>query len=253
MIIACSTLCFAKLSLDEALQTIRRLSFTKADLAIQEQGPHLRPSEVVADVSKVSQKLKASTVAFAAFHVNLGDQDTPLIRGQLRAILRLARLLSVPLITVPAAAAGTDFNQDVSRLKEWSQFARTEGVMLCIETRAGTLTADPLGAMELCRRVPTLGLTLDPSYYLVGPHADANYDQLMPHVRHVRLRDTGHRPEDFQVRIGQGEMDYGRIISMLERCAFDRALCVDIVDVADSPFPIEPEVRKLKYLLESLI
>jgi sugar phosphate isomerase/epimerase len=253
MIIACSTLCFAKLPLDEALQTIRRLSFTKADLAIHEEGPHLRPSEVVADVAKVSQKLKASTLGFAAFHVNLGDQDTPMVRGQLRAILRLARLLAVPLISVPAAAAGSDLNHDVLRLKEWSQFARTEGVMLCIETRAGTLTADPLGALELCKRVPTIGITLDPSHYHVRPHAGANYDQLIPHVRHVRLRDTGHRPEEFQVRVGQGELDFGRITGMLERCAYDRALTVDIVDVADSPFPVEPEVRKLMYLLESLI
>lgn len=253
MFIACSTLCFAKLPVDEALQIIRRLGFTKTDLAIHEDGPHLRPSEVAADVPKTVHKLKASNLGFCAFHVELGEPDTPVSRGHLRSVFRLARLLAVPLVTVPAGPIGSDIAHDAQRLKEWGQLARAEGVMLCVETRAGTLTADPLGAAELCRRVPHLGLTLDPSHYTCGPHAGVNYEALMPHVRHVRLRDTGHKLEEFQVRVGQGEIDYGRIISMLERQGYQRALTVDIRDVADSAFPIEPEVRKLKYLLESLI
>ena len=60
-------------------------------------------------------------------------------------------------------------------------------------------------------------------------------------------------PDQFQVRVGQGEIEYGRVIANLERCGYDRALTVDIRDVPDSPFPIDPEVRKLKYLLESLV
>ena len=111
---------------------------------------------------------------------------------------------------------------------------------------------DPLGALELCRRIPGLGLTLDPSHYLVGPHGERNYDALFPYVRHVRLRDTGKKPEDFQVRVGQGELEYGRIISHLAKHRYDRGLTVDVRSVPDRPFPVEPEMRKLKYLLESL-
>ena len=107
--------------------------------------------------------------------------------------------------------------------------------------------------MQLCQRVPGLGLTLDPSHYLAGPHGPVNYDPLFPFVRHVRLRDSGPRPDQFQVRVGQGEVEYGRIISHLDRYRYDRALTVDVRDVPDNPFPVEPEVRKLKYLLESLV
>ena len=56
-----------------------------------------------------------------------------------------------------------------------------------------------------------------------------------------------------EVRIGQGELEYGRVVTHLERCGYARCLTVDVRDVADSPFPVEPEVRKLKYLLESLV
>src|SRR5262245_31661698 len=56
--VACSTLCFGKHSLDKALRTIGDLRFAKVDLAIREDGPHLKPSEVAADVHHVAQWLK---------------------------------------------------------------------------------------------------------------------------------------------------------------------------------------------------
>jgi sugar phosphate isomerase/epimerase len=196
--------------------------------------------------------LKAANLPFAAFHLSIGCEDPAEARKQFRASCRLARVSTVPVVTIAAAPLGCDFDAEVYRLAEWLKLAETEGVILTVETAAATVTADPLGAIELCRRVPGLALTLDPSHYHAGPH-HYDYDALYPHVRHVRLRDTGNTPEQFQVRIGQGEIEYGKIISHLDRCHYDRALTVDIRDVPDSPFPVEPELRKLKYLLESLV
>ena len=253
MFVACSTLCFSRLPLEEALRVIREMNFPKADLAIHEAGPHLRPADVAADVGKVAQKLRASNLGFAAFHLEFGDAGAADALKELRAVCRLGRLLAAPMMTVPAAPLGADLDAEVARLKEWVQVAATEGVILTVETRSDTVTADPAGAKELCERVPGLGLTLDPSHYLAGPHGPAGFDGLYPFVRHVRLRDSGTKPEHFQVRVGQGEVEYGRIITALGRYKYDRALTVDVRDVPDNPFPVEPEVRKLKYLLESLI
>ena len=250
--VACSTLCFSRLSLEEALHVIREMQFPKGDLAIGESGSHLTPREVAEDVTRIAQRLKASNLPLAAFHVGLAAGDSDLARKQLRAVCRLARLSTVPLVTVAAAPRGSGFDEETKRLSEWSKVAESEGVILTIETHSETLTADPLGALELCRRVPGLCITLDPSHYLIGPHGERNYDALFPYVRHVRLRDTGKLPEQFQVRVGQGELEYGRIISQLEKFHYDRALTVDIRDVPEGPFPVEPEVRKLKYLVESL-
>lgn len=252
MYVACSTLSFSKLTLEDALRTVREMRFTKADLAIHDDGPHLTPAEVVADMGRVAQRLKAANLPLAAIHLSIGTTDAAEARAQFRAVCRLARVSTVPLVTVPVAAVGSDFDSEVCRLKDWVKVAEMEGVILAAETSTATLTADPLGAAELCRRVPGLTLTLDPSHYHIGPHP-ANYDCLYSYVRHVRLRDTGTAPEQFQVRIGQGEMEYGKIITQLDRCRYDRALSVDIRDVPDNPFPVEPEVRKLKYLLESLV
>jgi sugar phosphate isomerase/epimerase len=251
--VACSTLCFSRLSLEDALRTVREMRFTKADLAIHDEGPHLTPAEVAADVARIAQRLKAANLPLAAIHLRGGSADTDEFRKQFRAVCRLARVSTVPLLTVPAAAAGSDFDAEVSRLTELAKLAEGEGVILTLETHGETITADPLGAAELCRRVPGLGLTLDPSHYFVGPHGPVNHDCLAQYVRHVRLRDSGTTPEQFQVRIGQGQIEYGKIISQLDRFRYDRALTVDVRDVPDSPFPVEPEVRKLKYLLESLV
>jgi sugar phosphate isomerase/epimerase len=250
--VACSTLSFSKLSLEDALRTVREMRFTKADLAVHADGPHLTPAEVAADLGRAAQRLKAANLPLAAIHLNVGPADPAAAREQFRAVCRLARVSTCPLVTIPAAPLGGDFGAELCRLAGLVKVAETEGVILAVETNGGTLTADPAGAAELCRRTPGLALTLDPSHYHVGPHA-GNYDALYPYVRHVRLRDTGNRPDLFQVRIGQGELEYGKIVAALDRARYDRALTVDVRDVPDNPFPVEPEMRKLKYLLESLV
>ena len=60
MYVACSTQCFAKYPLERALRIIGELEFSKLDVAIHEQGPHLRPSEVAADAIEAALA-KAST------------------------------------------------------------------------------------------------------------------------------------------------------------------------------------------------
>ena len=91
------------------------------------------------------------------------------------------------------------------------------------------MTQDPATAVVLCDNVKGLGLTLDPSHYICGPHSGESYDQVFPYVYHVRLRDTS--KDQLQVRVGQGLIEYGKLISQLARVRYDRALSVDILPV----------------------
>jgi sugar phosphate isomerase/epimerase len=250
--VACSTLCFARYPLEQALRTIAELEFSKVDVAIHESGPHIRPSEVAADLSLAAQRIRIGpSLSPAAFNVEIEADNEPEYHRQLLAICHLARLSTVPVITIPAAATGLD--AEAERLAKLARVVQAEGIVLTVETRMGTLTEYPEAAVELCRRVPGLGLTLDPSHYIAGPHQGKSYDQVFPFVRHVHLRDTGRRAEHFQVRVGQGEIEYGRIVSQLARVHYDRLLTVEICDIPDAPFAMDAEVRKLKYLLESLV
>src|SRR6185369_7804577 len=107
---------------------------------------------------------------------------------------------------------GTDFDQEVTRLKEQVAIAEGYGLVLTVETRIGTLTEMPGTAVKLCERVPGLGLTLDVSHYICGPNQNKPFDHVYPYVKHVHLRDTGRTPDKMQVRVGQGEIEYSRII-----------------------------------------
>jgi sugar phosphate isomerase/epimerase len=159
----------------------------------------------------------------------------------------------VPIITIRSASVEKPLDREAERLSGLVKIAGADGVILCVATVTGTHTEDPDKAVDLCKRVPSLSLTLDPSHYLAGPHQGKGFDQVLPYVRHVHFRDTKRGPNSFQVRIGQGDIEYGRIISQLARQRYSRLLTVDVCDIPDSPFAVQPEVRKLKYLLESLI
>ena len=254
MFVACNTLCFSREPLAKALRHIADLEFRKIDLAIVEAGEHLKPSEVAESLDGALAKIRnGPSMTPSALGVDFGDAEGPAFRRRFEAICRLAKAQTVAVITIPAAPAETPFDDEVRRLSALAGHASREGLVLALMTDSKTLTADPSVAAGLCKAVPGLGLTLDPSHYIQGPLAGGNYDEVFPHVQNVLLRDTGRKPGEFQVRVGQGEIEYGRIVNLLERHGYDRALTVSILDSLDSPFEVEVEVRKLKLLLESLI
>jgi sugar phosphate isomerase/epimerase len=252
--VACSTLCFDRYTFEDALRKISELEFKKIDVAVHEKCNHLKPSQVVQDVQAAAGKLRmASGLVPSAISVEIDAADGDEYDRQFSGVCRLARLCMVPLLTMPAAASGSSMDAEVQRLTRLNRIAEKDGLILTVETRLGTLTENPDTAVMLCERVPGLGLTLDPSHYIVGPHPVKTFDQVYPYVRHVHLRDTGRGPNQFQVQVGQGEVEYGRVIAQLTRFHYDRLLTVDIRDMPTAEAPKEHEVRKLKYLLESLV
>jgi sugar phosphate isomerase/epimerase len=248
--VACSSLCFTRYSLDETIRTIREQHFQKVDLAIHANGPHLTPSQVFSDLSRMVQKLKACNIAFAAIYCGHYDLSTDHDYSHFRAICRFARLMAIPSITLSPDLNQTDVAAESLRLAPFLKYAHAEGIVIGLETQSQGITGDLPKLKELLALNPKLKITFDPSYFA---ETWVNYDEIFEWICHVRLRDTGKTPEQFQVSVGQGELDFGKIITHLERVGYDRALSVDIRDVPDSPVPIDAEVRKLKYLLESLV
>src|SRR5262249_18182653 len=192
--VACSTLCFGRQPLEAALRLIAELEFHKFDLALHEGGRQLRPSEVAADVPASARRRWGPGLVPAAVSVEIDAAGEAEQLRQFRAVCRLARLSNVPLLTVAAAPVGTPLASEVKRLTRLGECADADGILLTVHTRNGTLTESPEEATQLCRRVPGLGLTYDPSHYLTGPHAAKAHDALWPFVRPVYLRDSGKGP-----------------------------------------------------------
>ncbi len=256
MFVACSTLCFAREPLDVALRMITELEFDKYELALIEDGGHLAPSQVAADPEGTFLRLRSGpSLMPASLHIDFGDLDwnDPRARMRFDGICTFAKVLGVAVLTIPAAPLGTPLADEIKRLAALVAKASREALVVSIHTHSRTLTADPKVAAELCRAVPGLGITLDPSHYIQAGNPELDYSALYPYVQNVQLRDTGPNPGEFQVRVGQGKIEYAQIVNQLERYGYKRALCVTILDRVDNPFDREVEVRKLKLLLETLL
>jgi sugar phosphate isomerase/epimerase len=254
--VACSTLCFAREPLEQALRQIAELEFDKFELAVVEDGQHLRPSEVGADPDAALQRLRrAPSLTPSALHIDFGrvDWNDPSTRRQFEAHCRFAKALGVAVITMPSAPLEAPLDQEIKRLSSLTAAAMLDGLVLAVLTEGGSLAGDPLIAARLCQAVPGLSLTLDPSHALQGPHKESDFDALYPYVQNTHLRDSGKNPGEFQVRVGQGQIEYARIVAQLQRYGYSRALTVAIIDRPDNPFEREVEVRKLKLLLETLL
>jgi sugar phosphate isomerase/epimerase len=53
------------------------------------------------------------------------------------------------------------------------------------------------------------------------------------------------------VRVGQGEIDYGKLLAQLDKVGYNRALTVHMSPLED--FDHRAEMRKMRLLLESLL
>jgi sugar phosphate isomerase/epimerase len=168
---------------------------------------------------------------------------------QFGAVCKLAKATKVVTITMPSCELGTPFNEEVERLRKLVALATQEGVRVSIKSQVGRLSEDPDTVVVLCDNCKGLGLTLDPSHYICGPHSNKNIEKLMKYVYHVHLRDTSKK--QLQVRVGQGEVEYGRLITQLERVKYNRALSVNITEMPEVDH--SSELRKLRLLLESLL
>ncbi|MEX2558359.1 MAG: TIM barrel protein [Pirellulales bacterium] len=249
--VAASTECFPELSLDAALQRLVDLEYSRVEIGIRESGRQLKPSDVHANLEQAVHACRdTQRLTPVSYSVDI-QADGDEYYAQFASCCKLAKTTKVVTVTVPAAELGTPFNAEVERLRELVRIATLEGVLVGLKTEVGRITQDPDTAVVLCDNVKGLCITLDPSHYVCGPHAGGSYDHLLKYVCHVQLRDTSKRA--LQVRVGQGEIEYGRLISQLGKFKYNRALSVHIVDVPESGIDHAAEMRKMRLLLESLL
>jgi len=247
--VAASSRCFANLGLSDSLRQLVDLEYTAAEIAIHESGGHMKPSEVSSGLDGAVRTCRQShRLTICAYSVDI-EASGETYYEQFAACSKLAKATKVVTIVVRSSELGTPFNEEVERLRRMAGIASAEGVRIGLLTETGRMAEDPNTAVVLCDNVKGLGLTLDPSHFIFGPHGGGDFEQVMKYVYHVRLRDT--RKDEFQVRVGQGEVEYGRLVNQLKKVGYDRALTVDL-----SPIPEVDhlaEMRKMRLLLETLI
>lgn len=248
MFVCVSTECLPDMPLAAAMERLAELEFTAVELDVHAEGGHLQPAAVAADpdaaIAACSdlQRLRPVAISFAA-------PESPDVYDHFQACCRLAKSLGVVTMVVESSELGTPFNGEIERLRKLVGIAAGYGELVAVRTQADRMTQDAETVASLCRNVPGLAVTLDPSHFIFGHKKPANWESILQYVGHVHLRDT--KPDVPQVRIGQGNVEYGKLVAQLQRFGYTRALC------AHMP-PLEgvdqvAELRKMRLLLESLL
>ena len=249
MFVAATTDCFAHLSFDEAVEKIVDLEFTSLEINIDENGAHMTPAEVAGNVEAAVARCQATRRLNVISYRMASNRPPEEYFDQFAAVCELAKLTKVVTITVPSSQLGTPFNEEVERLKRLVSIAESHGVRVGMQSEVGCLTEDPDTVSVICDHVTGLGLSFDPSHYIYQRQGRRDPDKLLKYIQHVYLRDT--TADQLQVRVGQGEVDYGKLVGQLSKLGYRRGLCVDIRP--DSEIEHMAEMRKMRLLLESLL
>ena len=246
MIVAASTSCISDEPLADIFDRLVDLEYASMEWVIGEQGA-IAPSQIAEkhdSIVQLRRSLRRIVPVSILFDV---EPEVPEYIEQFSAACRLAKDCKIAVITVHAAIPGTPFNEEIDRLRELVKIGIYHGVVVGIATEAGRITDTPDTVGSLCKNVKGLGVTLDPSHYIYNLPKPRDYESILQYVCHVRLRDTTQK--QFQTQIGQGIVDFGRLVTLLTNIDYRRALCVDL-----APLPnVEQfaELRKMRLLLES--
>ena len=250
MFVAATTQCFPNRPLDSAIEKLADLEFSHIEIGIHEDSEHIKPSEVVSDMAACYDKINSTRrLTVTGLSLDIAEKGEDYFQTFIKCC-ELAKLSKIVTLTVPSGEHGTPFNEEVERYKRLVKIAEQHGVRVAMRSKVGNISADPDTVSVICGHVKGLGLSLDPSHYHFGhPPEVATYEKLMGYIHNVYLRDS--TPDNLQVRVGQGIIEYGKLINLLRKAGYDRALCVDIQP--DPELDHDGELRKLRLLLESLI
>ena len=247
--VAASTGCFPDIPLPDVIEVLSDLEFTAVEIVLDDKGIQMPPARIVEEFDECLRIVRDThRLDICSYNVRI-DAEGPVHYERFSKICDLAKATKVVSLTIPSGEHGTPFNQEVEHLQKLVEISESRGVRIGLKSQMGCLSEDPDTVKNLCDYVPGVGLTLDPSHFLCSNNRNKNYEKLMKYVYHVHLRDS--KKDQLQVRVGQGEIEYGRLITQLETVGYDLALSVDMSPMEG--MDMRQELRKLRLLLDSLL
>ena len=115
MIIAASTRSFSELNFEDVCSRLTDLEYDKVELWLSEQSNQLKPSEIASDPEKFVAQYKETTRLTPVAMYLEENVDASVLVG----LSKLAKLLRITQITIPASPLGTPFNTEIDRLQSF--------------------------------------------------------------------------------------------------------------------------------------
>ncbi len=223
--VSCSSLCQARQPLETALKNIAELGYQYVDLAALSWCSHVSPAALVEDFEKEASRVES---ALTTNHLRVSNLTYDSIEQrpfedyekQFTALVQFAARTKTRLVNIMAPSVKADRQDAVAKLRKLQTIAERSGVILTLETHTNQITEKPADAAWLCRQVPGLGLTLDPSHYYAGPNQGADFDNLYPLVQGTGLRAGGMSWAAIQLPWGEGPIDFAEIVRKLEKAGY---------------------------------
>lgn len=249
MFVAASTHCFSDVTINKSLRKLADLEYNASEIVVGNGANDLRPEWLVTDFQAVCRLcLSCRQISPSAFFIDLPTDD-PNYLQKFNLCLRLCKTLGVVTIVVKASPVGFPYNEEFERLSQLVQLASGYGVLVSLLTEKEAVSGSIDSLNSLCKGIQGLRIALDPSHFIYGYKTPVDYDSIVPRVSHLRLRDT--TSMSFQVKIGQGVLEYKKLVDQLKRCDYPGALCVDLAYLPD--VDPESELRKMRLFVESLL
>ena len=225
MFVAATSRCFCGLSLDAALLQLVELEYTCVEIMVHERGGHLKPSEVLADSETAIAQCRQTHRLTPRRSASRPNAPRAVVLPAVRRVLPIGQGRQGGHAHGPFGRTGHSVQCGNRAAAGSGRVGLAGGRPRGCLTEGGRMTENPDTAVVLCNNVKGLGITLDPSHFICGPHRGGNYEQLMKYVYHVRLA-TPPRTRS-RCGVGQGDVEYGRLVNQLNKVHYDRALCVD--------------------------
>ena len=247
--LACANFSFPLLPLDAALDLIATLGFDGVDVGLFAGSSHTDPGELLRDLrgsaadllSRVQDRGLVVADMFLSpgqdFETLAPNHPDPGERQKSREVFLQAleftlrtqarHLSALPGIAFPDETREDSLARGAEELAWRAEEAARAGVPFAVEPHIGSIIPTPAEALELVKRAAGLTLTLDYGHFVSEGIPEDEIEPLIEHASHFHARCACR--DRLQCSLEQNTIDFGRVLEVMERDAFEGAIGVEYV------------------------
>ncbi|GAB4527149.1 MAG: hypothetical protein Kow0063_02170 [Anaerolineae bacterium] len=237
-------------SLDEALEGIAAAGFKYVELsAVRGWTEHVPLDASDAQIEELTAKLKRLGLKASALS---GHSDLTTAEGVAvgkKAVDLCARLG----LSIMNTAIGGHYSEDEDKaafmgyIHELADYAAGHGVTLALEVHGDIMASGQLSIpliQEINRDNVKINYDTANCVFYGGVEAVDDLRPVVPYLAHVHLKDTGGGKRDWNFpAIGEGRLDFGAILRLLEEEGYTGPFSVEI-EFQGEPWPPLSEVHR---------
>ena len=272
--LACTDFSFPLLNHDQALAAIALLGLKGADIGLFEGHGHLKPGAELKRHSASGAKLKRRLTAhglvvsdvFLQIHAGFvecainhpGAKRRGVARQQFLRVLDYANAAGsdhvtiLPGVAFPGELRNDSLARSAGELTWRVAEAKQAGLQLAVEPHVGSLIDTPERALDLVKRVPGLGFTLDYAHFTRAGISEVRIEPLAEFATHFHARCA--RKGRLQAPLQENTINFPRVVRALARAKFSGWLALEYVWIDwehCNEVDIVSESIQLKELLET--